>query len=143
MAKITNSKKRPVAKHITSYQPLYMIPILLLFLIYPFLVKYNLVTNPLTELTTYYSDPVLSDIFLYVKKGFLIFIGIAMVCVFLCDMLINSKTHGLRGKDYKVFIPLGVYALFVVLSSLFSENKDLAFGRMPGQFEPCGYCSCT
>ncbi|MBQ8279920.1 MAG: O-antigen ligase family protein [Roseburia sp.] len=135
MAKKLHSKKNQPAKPVTQFQYLYLVPVLLLFLIFPFLAQYSTIPNPLTDLDTYYADPLLSDIFLHVKMKFLIFIGISMLCVFILDLLMNLRTQGFAAKDYKIFIPLGIYGIFVALSSIFSENKQLVLDGMPGQFE--------
>lgn len=122
-------------KHITRYQHLYILPLLFLLLIFPFLVGYRLINNPMTGNLFYPADGLLADIFLYVKSHALILTAIGMVCVFVCDLTINARSHGLSAHDYKKFLPLVVYAFFIILSTLCAENKELALHGMPGQFE--------
>lgn len=130
MAKKTQQKK------IQPYnQSLSVIPILLLILIYPFLAKYNAVGNPLLGNPCYYSNELLSDIFLYVKSGFLLFTAIAMLCIYLFDWITDSGAHKLSASDLKQFLPLGIYAVFIILSTVFAHNTQLALEGMPGQYE--------
>jgi len=130
MAKKTQQKRLQPYNH-----ALYCIPILLLILFYPFLAKYNTVSNPLLDNPCYYSNELLSDIFLYVKSGFLLFVVIAMLCMYIFHQITGDSAHKLSVSDFKIFIPLGVYAAFIVLSTIFAGNRQVALEGMPGQYE--------
>ncbi len=128
------SKKNTYKKY-TEYQPFYVLPYVLLLLIYPFIVQYTMVTNPLAGNPYYLADASQSDIFLYGKMHLLYWIIGAMIIVFICNLVINARSHGLQISDYKKFIPLIVCAVFITISAVVAENKQLAFEGMPGQFE--------
>ena len=135
MGKNKHTKKNTITRTNTRYQALYMIPILLLALVYPFLAQYNSVPNPLLGNPTYYQTATLADIFLYVKSQFLIFITITAIVIVGFDLYINKHSHSAILTNYRKFIPLVLYAVFIVLSTLFSANKTLALNGLPGQFE--------
>lgn len=127
--------KKFQTKKVTRYQFLYIVPLFFLLLVYPFLAKYNIVSNPLTDNPFHYTSETLADIFLYVKAQALPFIAISMIFVFVCDFTMNARCHGLTIQNYRKFVPLGIYALFIVLSTLFSTNKELSLSGFPGQYE--------
>lgn len=127
--------KKRFIKKVTKYQSLYSIPLLLLFLVYPFLTKYNIVNNPLLNDPSYYQTETLADIFLYIKMEFLLFIPLLMLCVFVSDFVMNCCTHNLIASEYKKFIPLGIYAVWIILSTVFAQNHKAALNGIPGQFE--------
>lgn len=127
--------KKFQVKKITRYQFLYIIPLFLLLLVYPFLAKYNIVNNPLTDNPFHHTAKTLADIFLYVKAQALPLIAISMIIVFVCDLTMNARCHGLTAPNYRKFIPLGIYAFFIALSTFFSTNKELSLSGFPGQYE--------
>lgn len=123
-------------KHTKTQQtPIFLLPFILISLIYPFLAQYNSVQNPLLGNPTYYQTEYLADIFLCVKAGFLIFVTICILCIFAWYIVKTPSSQRLSIREYKPFIPLGIYALCIVLSTIFSQNKNLALNGMVGIFE--------
>jgi len=115
--------------------PLFSLPFILISLIYPFLAQYNSVENPLYGNPNYYQTEYLSDVFLRVKAEFLIFIVICILGIFGWYMAKTIHTQRPNIKEYKQFFPLGIYAICIILSTIFAQNTSLALHGMPGIFE--------
>ena len=136
MRKHKHSNKQP-AQTTTHFNPptLFILPFVLISLIYPFRAQYNSVPNPLSDNPNYYQTEYLADIFLCVKSEFLLFITICILCIFGWYIVKTTPAQRLSINEYKPFIPLGIYAFFIVLSTIFAQNKNLALNGMVGIFE--------
>ena len=135
MGKNRNTKKNTIQKANTRYQALYMVPILLLALVYPFLAQQNNIPNPLRDMASYFQTDVIFDSFLFIRFKWLIFIMISMIGIILFSGIINKNTCKTTLRDYKYFIPLGIYGIFIILSTIFAQNRNLALSGMPGEME--------
>ena len=136
MGKHKYSNKQPAQTSLHFNTPtLFLLPFVLLTLIYPFLAQYNSVQNPLSGNPSYYQTEYLSDIFLCVKAEFLLFITICILCIFGWYILKTRSIQCHTISEYKPFIPLGIYGFFIIISSIFAQNKHLAFNGMTGIFE--------
>lgn len=120
----------------TKYQPFYVIPFILLLIIFPVLFLSITISNPLTNTTWYTTQAFLNDMFLVIKKYALYVITAIMCMIFLFDINLNYKNTGLSKKDYLHFIPLGFYIILVVLSTCFSIMPSLSTSGMPDLQEP-------
>lgn len=121
--------KKITEKHIC------MIPVLLLFVIIPLIVKVKFYANPLTEFSWYSSESNLADFFLYYKSVFVTITGIFMLALLIWQITKMHRKDKLLTVDSRIFIPLFIYLLLVILSSLFSEYGFFCTHGMPDQFE--------
>ncbi len=71
------------------------------------------------------------DIFLYAKAMFLIGVAILMLGILIWKWFTDRNWPKLN----RIFIPLGVYALFVLLSTIFSKNSDISLIGVEDSFE--------
>lgn len=132
--KHSNKQQTQTTTRFTT-SPLFILPFVLMTLIYPFLAQYNSVQNPLLDNPTYYQTEFLSDIFLCVKAEFLLFITICILCIFGWYIVKNRPAQRPILNEYKPFIALGIYAFFIILSTIFAQNQNLALNGMIGIFE--------
>ncbi len=127
--------KKKARKKIAKHSIFHILPLGFLFFVYPFWVQYNVVNNPIPEVTWFSTSPTLADIFLYGKMHLLLVISVVMLA-FLIWMLFQNRTHLSDTIPHiKKFIPLGIYALFIVLSTIFAGNSSLSFTGMYGIYE--------
>lgn len=112
-----------------------MIPLALWFVIIPLIVKVKFFANPLAEYPWYSSEASLADFFLYYKSQMVTIVGVIMlaVLIWLISGMRNKET--LFNADTRVFIPILVYFVLAVFSSLFSEYGYFCTHGMPDQFE--------
>lgn len=137
MSKYKNIQNKNMIKHNINYN---LIPIILIAAILPLITRLKMVA---VNYSTYAWFPNISqkgDFFLYYKSRFLIAISITMV-VFLIDQAFIQR------KNMKVdntFIALGIYAMFVVISSVMSDDLKTAvwggFEQQEGMLVLLGYC---
>lgn len=78
------------------------------------------------------------EFFLAPKSVVLTILFLLMVTI----IAIRYKKTGVKLHKVKLFLPLMVYLLFVVLSSVFSVNRSFSFGGSYEQFEPVWVLLC-
>lgn len=111
------------------------IPLILLFVIIPMVVKAKFLNNPLADTSWYYSAATISDFFLYYKSWLVTITGIIMLVFLFWQIGQMRHKNDLLCGDTKIFIPLFIYLVLAVLSSLFSEYSYFCTHGMPDQFE--------
>ena len=114
---------------------IFMIPLVVWIVIIPIVVKAKFYPNPLAEYPWYSQDAIQADFFLYYKSMLVTFMGGIMLLLLAWQI---SKIHTkstLITHDTNIFIPIILYLVFVVLSSMFSEYKYFCIHGMPDQFE--------
>ena len=88
----------------------------------------------------YYGHGGSADVFLYWKMVFFIIFASLMAAITVGKIVIEKR----KIKFSKIFIPLGVYALLAIISSLASKYRHFAFTGIYEQFESLfallGYC---
>lgn len=112
-----------------------MIPLVIWIVIIPIVVKAKFYTNPLAEYPWYSQEAVQADFFLYYKSMLVTFMGGIMFLLLAWKI---SKIHSpkiLITYDAKIFIPIILYLVLVVLSSIFSEYGYFCIHGIPDQFE--------
>lgn len=112
-----------------------MIPVALLFVIIPLIVKVKFFANPLLEYPWYTYDETLADFFLYYKSVFVTITGILMLVLLGWQISKIRKKDTLINADMRIFIPILIYLVLVVFSSLFSKYGYFCTHGMPDQFE--------
>lgn len=113
-----------------------ILPILIVILIVPLVVKGVQVDTYLSNYAWYGKANKIIDIFLYSKSVvFLVSCGLMLVCI-----MINSYIKNIHWKEYirdfRVYIvPLGIYATLTILSTICSDYKSIALRGMVDQYE--------
>ena len=112
-----------------------MLPVVLWIVIIPLIVKLKFYENPLIDYSWYSTESTLSDFFLYYKSVFVTIVGVMMVALLCWQICRVRKKDTLITPDTRIFIPIIVYLILVVLSSLFSKYGFFCTHGMPDQFE--------
>lgn len=119
---------------------LLLVPLGLLLSVVPLLVHMHVYNTNLSQFAWYSSEDKAVDFFLYYKAIAIIAIAVVM-CVILAYRYWTDKRSF---RFIYEFIPLLVYAVFTILSSVFSEYKWFCFHGMYDMFESLwvllGYC---
>ena len=110
---------------------LYLIPFIAVLIIIPLIIRYHSFTNNLQNEYWHATSSTSSDLFLYFKGVW--FIGFAAVLLFLLisSFVIESK----KPKREIELIPLCVYAVFVILSTITTENIYFSLHGIENHFE--------
>ena len=110
--------------------PFYLLPIVAVLAFIPLIVYYHPFETFFAKLSWYVGFYQTSDIFTYYKSKSLIFVVFIMSIVILVALKNNKNLSG-----HKAMIPLILYAIFVVLSTMFSENKEFSLNGIDEHFE--------
>lgn len=108
-----------------------LIPIFFILMILPLIVRLAVYETNLTGFDWFSKETQKADFFLYFKQ--IAFIGVSGIM--LCILAARMITSQCKVKKHIILIPLGVYMLFALLSSLFSEYKYFSFHGIYEQFE--------
>lgn len=115
-----NKKKNP-----------YMYPLVIIIALIPLIVHQKICDTNLEELAWYSSETQINDFFLYYKSVALVLLTIVMAAI-----LIFNAGKIKKKAEFPIFIiPLGIYGLMVILSMLFSENRELSLNGSIEQYE--------
>lgn len=123
----------------------FLFPILLAFFLVPILVHYVEVSPGMTGFDWFYSYEPLSDMSLYLRD--VVFIGLGAVMLAGSVLLLTRSKRLSRRSGYMaladrttkqamlLWIPLAVYLIFVLISSIASENSSYAFSGVYGLYQ--------
>ena len=115
---------------------LYLLPLLLLILIQPLIMRVQPLESQFSKYTWYSDKAYHIDIFLYWKSIFIIVIVVAMLIVMFITKVKSAnfaKTYGLKG-NYWILCLLG-YEILVLLSTILSHHRNYGFNGVNEQFE--------
>lgn len=117
-----------------------LIPVLIIITILPLIVKMHTFDSHLSKYPWFSSNDTVYDFFLYYKSIFFITICSLLVIILIYKYFTDKNFIKLT----PIFIPLGIYAILVLLSSILSEYSYFSFNGFYEQFESCfvvlGYC---
>lgn len=108
-----------------------LLPIMFAVAILPLIVKLHPYSTKLAQFNWYPDNDTTVDVFLYYRQIFLILTAGIMGII----LLYKFRTERGRITFPKIFIPLGIYALLALLSSLFSKYRSFSFTGTFEQFE--------
>lgn len=125
-----NNKKNSVKfnnfkhKNIKWY---YFIPLLIIVSVIPLIVRgKHIVLNSTQALFSNGIDYYM-DLHSYWKSIWLVAMGISSTIIYL-GLFINKKISLKSDKYYKYYIPITIYALFIIISSITSNYSDIVYG---------------
>lgn len=112
---------------------IYFIPLLLIAGFIPLIVhgKYINLTGT-TQALFWTGQNELLDFFSWWKSRWVIFLTITSTIIYIFLLLTKKLTFK---KEYKYYIPLAVYALFVILSTIFAVDKHTALNGFIDMYE--------
>lgn len=119
----------------STEQKICLLPIALWIVAVPLIVKMKSFANPLIEYPWYFPYQNLSDLFLYYKSQLVTIIGVLMLVLLVWQISKMRRKDALFNTDTRLFIPILIYTLLVIGSSLFSEYGYFCTHGMPDQFE--------
>lgn len=118
----------------------YLIPLILMLAVVPLIVRLYSFHSGLAQFDWYPANDEAKDFFLYYKS-----LAIILIAVVMCIVL--AYRYKTKKKDFKLcyeLIPVAVYAVFTLLSSVFSQYKEFCFQGTSEMFESVwvllGYC---
>ena len=129
------SKKEFLIYESRTRKKVFLIPLALWFILIPIIVKVKFFANPLTEYPWYGTTETLADFFLYYKSQAVTIVGVLMLIFFVWKIANSKKKEALFSNETYLFIPLLIYLILTVFSTLFSEYKYFSSHGMPDQFE--------
>ncbi|WP_097014265.1 O-antigen ligase family protein [Anaerocolumna aminovalerica] len=135
------------SKHMTSssysnqkYNTLYILPLILVMSILPLIMYLYEFDSGLSGFSWHSSNGEELDIFLFYKQVFFIVICLIMLFFLIWKGYIEKK----KTRFLPIFIPLSLYGLLALLSTVFSDYPSLGFKGISGHFESIfvilGYC---
>lgn len=108
-----------------------LIPIFFIVVLLPLVVRLAVYENHLSGFDWFSKETHKADFFLYYKQiAFIVVSGLM-----LCMMLVKIFMGECKIRKHITLIPLGVYMLFALLSSIFSDYKQFSFSGIYEQFE--------
>ncbi|WP_026834520.1 O-antigen ligase family protein [Eubacterium xylanophilum] len=130
---ITKNVRKPVKAEVMPKEDksiLSLLPIIFALAVIPLVVLTKDYTTNLTGYIWFQATEINQiDSFEYTKSVLVIIVGLISAIMIASRMLgLWGKKSVLEGRDKLVYIFAGIYSLFVILSSLFAKQKDLAFG---------------
>ena len=118
-------------KKVEQVSYLKLLPIALILLIVPLIVFMKQVTLDDTVVNFWTGSKEVIDFFAYYKSKW--FIGLSLgALVFFIFTMVKKKIHI---PLHKLYIPLGIYGLFVAISSVYSSYPNQAYYGFPDRYE--------
>ncbi len=129
----TKNKLRTTINDKNQISWLYFIPLLLIAGFVPLIVhgKYINLTGT-TQALFWTGQNELLDFFSYWKSRWVIFLTITSTIIYIFLLLTRKLT---LKKEYKYYIPLVVYAIFVILSTIFAVDKPTALNGFVDMYQ--------
>lgn len=125
-------------KALNSKRHLY--PIIVMLVLYPLIVKEITLTNHMNKYPWYPNNETTGDLFLFGKLVLLVTVATIMGLIILWRFF----KHNNKYSKSTLSIPLLTYAIFVILSTIFSDNRFFSIRGMVELYEPIwvllGYC---
>lgn len=124
-------KSRKTKKENVVQNKLDLAPLVILFGVLPWIAHLKVVEMPLTQYAWFPQKGTQYDFFLY-WKSILFLILVVWMLVNLIDRIV---LRGERQFEWKRFLPLAGYALFIILSAFLSENQYFSIHGIWEQYE--------
>ena len=106
-------------------------PLIIVMAIIPFIVHQKIVPTRLEKYSWFSFSETAMDFFLYYKSVWLVIMAIIMLVILIVQVLQKKEYQ----KIPKFMIPIGIYGLFIILSIIFSENRDFSINGIMEQYE--------
>lgn len=106
-------------------------PLIIVMAIIPLIVHQKVVPTNLEEYSWFSFSETAMDFFLYYKSVWLVIMTLIMLVILIVQVLQKKEYQ----KIPKFMIPIGIYGLFIILSIIFSENRDFSINGIMEQYE--------
>lgn len=136
----TQSNKKQAKETIKTQHFISILPIILVLVFIPLAIRGVTVNTYLSNYVWYSKATKTADVFLYIKSIlFLILSGsmLAILVYYLLKPFTNHKKISLKKSliDEKCFIPLVIYLILIITSTIFSEYHTIALKGFTSQYE--------
>ncbi|MDF2484688.1 MAG: hypothetical protein K0R46_856 [Herbinix sp.] len=136
----TKNKAIPINKANDETNIFYLLPILIIVAILPLVMRLHIFNANLSDQSWFSKNDEYGDFFLYYKQQLFLILSAFMAVIAIYRSYVTRKSiHYPR-----TLMPIAIYALLALLSSLLSENKAFSFSGIYEQFESIfvllGYC---
>lgn len=108
-----------------------LFPVAFILAAVPLMVYLKEITLSAIETESWGGDKTYSDFFNYFKSQWLIIITVLAILFFLG----NQITKGFKIDKKFIYIPTGIYALLIILSTIFSKYKEVALDGFIARYE--------
>lgn len=145
--KVNSNKPKNVAKkeifyteQEEKYSSYFLIPLFIILCMIPFIVRLKEYNPNLSQFQWFSNDDVAEDMFLYYKHWIFVAVAAGMALIIGVKAFLDRRIM----KFSPVFIPLAIYAILALVSSVFSKYASFCFSGSYEQFESVfallGYC---
>ncbi len=110
---------------------IFLLPIMFIVSIFPLIVKLHVYSTHFSQFPWHSENDLFVDFFLYYKQIFLILTAVIMGIILLYQRMTDKNSIAFP----KIFIPLGIYGLLALLSSLLTKYRSFSFTGTLEQFE--------
>jgi hypothetical protein len=125
-----SSNKAPKT-HIKEINLIYLVPIMFTIAVIPLIVKIHEYRTGLSNFLWFTENDNYFDFFLFYKQAFLVATAVSMLILILLAKFIKKEP-----LPFSItLIPLGIYAVLALLSSLFSDYRAISIRGVFEQFE--------
>lgn len=111
----------------------YLLPILIILSILPLATRLYVIDLEPNQFLFWTGEDITYDFFGWVKRQILLFSTILSVILFIYGFF--KKEVDFKNINKKLWIIVGCYAFFIIISSIFSEFNDLTIYGFPGKWE--------
>lgn len=137
---ISQSTKKSNNDSLKTRQRIITLPIILMIVLIPLAVRGITVNTYLSNYEWYNNASKRPDVFLYIKSVLFLILSSFMLAIMLYYMFkpfMYKRKIDLKAAivDSTCFIPLGIYLLLIVISTIFSSYSDFALRGFTGQYE--------
>lgn len=108
-----------------------LIPLILVLALVPLIVHMKTLELKGASFTYWVGESVRDDFFSYYKMLFLLIFTGTMVLIFIYDLIKKN----IEIKKSVIYIPMGIYAAFIIISTILAEHKSIALFGFVDRYE--------
>jgi len=131
MAKKKGNIKGKTRKTGEANGVLLVLPVLILLTVFLFGVRARVVPSYLTDFFWFEGGEYLGDLYTYFRAQ--VFMAVTVVAILI--LLFCVFTGKWKLEKHKIYIPMGIYSLMVIVSYMLSEYKDIALMGYESRYE--------
>lgn len=105
-------------------------PIIFVMAVLPLIVHYYGFQAHLSMMSWYVSNDYTGDMFNYYKSEYLVTTAVIMIMIVIVGLVFSKKYH-----LHKAFVPLFLYGVLIILSTIFSDYQYFSLNGMDNHFE--------
>lgn len=111
--------------------PYHLLPLIFIAIVLPLVVKFKVANSYMEKFNWFSSEEQIVDFFLYYKQWLFVIVCAILLGIILKRRFISQKKRSMP----KLFIPLFIYGVLTLLSTVFSDYPAFGFRGIFGQYE--------